>query len=105
MLNMWQLGYRNTVCLFGASNFNKSKLDILDRIGVTRVDIMMDSDTAGHIASEKILKFLDTRNIYSRIIKIPLGKDPGNISKIEARGGIKIMTVAERGTSRRRIFN
>ena len=89
MLNMWQLGYRNTVCLFGASNFNKSKLDILDRIGVTRIDIMMDSDTAGHIASEKILKLLDTRNIYSRIIKLPPGKDPGSISKIEAKEALK----------------
>ena len=89
MLNMWQLGYRNTVCLFGASNFNKNKLDILDRIGVTRVDIMMDPDTAGHIASEKILKLLDTRNIYSRIIKVPIGKDPGNISKTEAKEALK----------------
>ena len=89
MLNMWQLGYRNTVCLFGASNFNKNKLDILDRIGVTRVDIMMDPDTAGQIASEKILKLLDTRNIYSRIIKIPLEKDPGNITKIEVEKALK----------------
>ena len=85
MLNMWQLGYKNTVCLFGASNFNRNKLDTLDRIGVTRVDIMMDPDTAGHIASEKIAKLLDTRNIYSRIIKVPVGKDPGNISQSEAQ--------------------
>ena len=85
MLNMWQLGYKNTVCLFGASNFNKNKLDTLDRIGVTRVDIMMDPDTAGHIASEKIAKLLDTRNIYSRIIKVPVGKDPGSISQTEAK--------------------
>ena len=89
MLNMWQLGYKNTVCLFGASNFNKNKLDTLDRIGVTRVDIMMDPDTAGHIAAEKIAKLLDTRNIYSRIIKIPLEKDPGNITKIEVEKALK----------------
>ena len=89
MLNMWQLGYKNTVCLFGASNFNKNKLDTLDRIGVTRVDIMMDPDTAGYIASEKIAKLLDTRNIYSRIIKVPVGKDPGNISQIEAKEALK----------------
>ena len=58
---------------------------MLDRIGVTRVDIMMDPDTAGHIASEKIAKLLDTRNIYSRIIKVPVGKDPGSISQTEAK--------------------
>ena len=89
MLNMWQLGYKNTVCLFGASNFNRNKLDTLDRIGVTRVDIMMDPDTAGHIASEKIAKLLDTRNIYSRIIKVPVGKDPGNISQSEAQEALQ----------------
>jgi hypothetical protein len=39
MLNMWQLGYKNTLCIFGATNFGRKKLEILDRIGVTRVDI------------------------------------------------------------------
>ena len=29
MLNMWQLGYKNTLCIFGASNFNRKKLEIL----------------------------------------------------------------------------
>ena len=89
MLNMWQLGYKNTVCLFGASNFNRSKLQIIDRIGVTKVDIMMDSDAAGDIAADKIAKLLDTKNIYSRIIKLPLGKDPGDINSMEAKEALK----------------
>ena len=50
---------------------------------------MMDPDTAGHIASEKIAKLLDTRNIYSRIIKVPVGKDPGNISQSEAQEALQ----------------
>ena len=81
MLNMWQLGYKNTVCLFGAANFNKTKLELVDRIGVTKVDIMMDPDTAGSVASEKIANHLDTRNIQSRTIKLPLGSDPGDLRK------------------------
>ncbi len=85
MLNMWQLGYKNTVCLFGASNFNKTKLELVDRIGVTKVDIMMDPDTAGTIAAEKISNQLDTRNIQSRIIKLPLGRDPGDLNKEEIK--------------------
>ncbi len=85
MLNMWQLGYKNTVCLFGASNFNKTKLELVDRIGVTKVDIMMDPDTAGAIAAEKISNQLDTRNIQSRIIKLPLGRDPGDLNKEEIK--------------------
>ena len=85
MLNMWQLGYKNTVCLFGAANFNKTKLELVDRIGVTKVDIMMDPDTAGSIAAEKISNQLDTRNIQSRIIKLPLGRDPGDLNKEEIK--------------------
>jgi len=86
---MWQLGYKNTVCLFGASNFNRNKLAIIDRIGVTKVDIMMDPDAAGDMAADKIAKLLDTKYIYSRIIKLPLGKDPGDITKIEATEALR----------------
>jgi DNA primase len=53
MLNMWQCGFKNTLCIFGATNFNKTKLELLDRIGVTYVDIAMDSDIAGQRAAEK----------------------------------------------------
>jgi len=85
LLNMWQLGFHNTLCLFGATNFNRKKLEILDRIGVTKVDIMMDSDTPGTLAAEKISALLDTRNIYSRIIKLSVGKDPGDLDLEEAK--------------------
>ena len=54
MLNMWQLGYHNTLCIFGASNFSRKKLEILDRIGVTRVDILMDPDAPGQMALLKL---------------------------------------------------
>ena len=85
LLNMWQLGFHNTLCLFGATNFNRKKLEILDRTGVTKVDIMMDSDTPGTLAAEKIAALLDTKNIYSKIVKLPIGKDPGDITLEEAR--------------------
>lgn len=81
MLNMWQLGYKNTLCVFGTNNFTKRKLELLDRIGVTRVDIMFDPDTSGNRAAEKVTNMLDSRNIYSRIIKLPDGVDPGIVTK------------------------
>lgn len=84
MLNMWYLGYTNTLCIFGASNFNKNKVKLLDNIGVTRVDIMMDSDLPGEKAAEKIANLLDDANIYSRIIKLPAGIDPGELTKKQA---------------------
>ena len=84
MLNMWQLGYHNTMCIFGATNFSRKKLEILDRIGVTRVDILMDPDAPGQMAAGKIADALDSRNIFSRNIKLPVGVDPGDINKRQA---------------------
>lgn len=83
-INMWKLGYTNTLCVFGTTNFSKKKLDILDNLGVTRVDIMMDSDIPGQKAADKIHDMLDSRNIYSRIIKLPPGIDPGELTKEQA---------------------
>jgi DNA primase len=89
MLNMWQLGYKNTMCLFGATNFGRKKLEILDRIGVTRVDILMDPDAPGQMAASKIASELDSRNIVSRNIKLPVGVDPGDLNVIQAKDYIR----------------
>lgn len=83
-INMWKIGYKNTLCIFGTTNFTKKKVDILDNMGVTRVDIMMDSDAAGQKAAEKISELLDSRNIFSRIITLPKGIDPGELTKEQA---------------------
>jgi len=89
MLNMWQLGYKNTLCIFGASNFNRKKLEVLDRIGVTRVDILMDPDAPGQMAATKIAELLNTRDIYSRNIKLPVGVDPGELTQRQAEAFLK----------------
>ena len=89
MLNMWQLGYHNTLCIFGAANFSRKKLEILDRIGVTRVDILMDPDAPGQMAASKISEMLDTRNILSRKIKLPVGVDPGELNQRQAETFLK----------------
>lgn len=83
-INMWKIGYHNTLCIFGTTNFSKKKLDILDNMGVTRVDIMMDSDIPGQKAADKIAELLDSRNIYARIINLPPGVDPGELTKEQA---------------------
>jgi DNA primase len=84
MLNMWQNGFKNTLCIFGSTNFNKDKVKLLDNRGVIRVDIMMDSDESGTKAAEKIQKLLDSSNIYARIIRLPKGVDPGELTKQQA---------------------
>tara|TARA_A100001015_G_scaffold88629_1_gene98588 strand:- start:1599 stop:2456 length:858 start_codon:yes stop_codon:yes gene_type:complete len=89
MLNMWQLGYKNTLCIFGATNFGRKKLEILDRIGVTRVDVLMDPDAAGQMAAVKIMTALDSKNISSRNVKLPVGVDPGDLNKRQAESFLK----------------
>lgn len=88
-INMWKIGYKNTLCVFGTTNFSKKKLDLLDNMGITRVDIMMDSDAPGVKAAEKIAEMLDSRNIYSRIITLPKGVDPGELTKEQAERLLK----------------
>lgn len=81
VINMWQLGYTNTLCIFGTGSFNAEKANLLDSRGVTRVDIMMDSDESGRKAATKIADLLDKRNIFSRIIQLPPGLDPGELTE------------------------
>jgi 5S rRNA maturation endonuclease (ribonuclease M5) len=84
MLNMWQNGFTNTLCTFGANNFNRDKAKLLDNKGIISVDVMMDSDRAGTSAAEKIQNILDSHNIYARIIRLPAGVDPGELTKRQA---------------------
>ena len=83
MLNMWDKGYENTVCIFGVSNFGQAKLDILDKIGTTFVEILFDGDAAGMSGANKVASLLDKRFIQSKIISLPSGKDPGELTKEE----------------------
>lgn len=89
MLNLWDLGYENVLCMFGAYNFNKEKLDLLDKMGVIKVSLMLDPDIAGQRAAEKIEKLLDSRNIICDNIVLPEGKDPGNLTIEQAMRYIK----------------
>lgn len=89
MVNMWQLGYNNTLCTFGTNTFSKNKVNLLDSRGITSVDIMMDSDAAGTKAAQKIAGMLDSRDIYARIIKLPAGIDPGELTQRQADAFLK----------------
>lgn len=89
MINMWQLGYNNTLCTFGTNSFTKKKAEMLDSRGVTRVDVMMDADLAGAKAAHKIASLLDACDIYARIIKLPTGVDPGELTQKQADAFLK----------------
>lgn len=83
MLNMWDKGYTNVVCVFGTSNFGQPKLDVLDKIGTTFVEILFDGDDAGRNGAKRISEILDKKFIQSKIIQLPSGKDPGDLTQDE----------------------
>jgi len=83
MLNMWQNGFKNTLCIFGTTNFGKEKVKLLDNLGIVSVNIMMDGDLAGKTAAKKIKKLLEDNDIHSTIITLPVNKDPGELSAHE----------------------
>jgi len=77
MINMWQLGYKNTVCIFGTGNFSNKKAELLDKLGTLSVDILMDGDIAGKRAAARIEGLLEKRDIATKIHVLPEGQDPG----------------------------
>jgi len=83
MLNLWQHGIRNVLCIFGTQNFGPKKVAMLDKIGIISVSIMMDGDPAGKKAAGIIASMLDKADIRSTIINLPDGKDPGILEKYE----------------------
>jgi DNA primase len=84
VLNMHDMGYKNTLCIFGTNNFTVNKAKMLDEYGCRHVIIMMDGDTPGRIAAEKIDKLIRQRHIQTTIINMADGKDPGSINEMEA---------------------
>jgi DNA primase len=89
MLNMWQHGYRNVLCIFGTQSFGQPKIDLLDQIGVTRVTLLMDGDAAGSRAATSIKKILEVANISTETITLKENTDPGSLSKTELSQIIK----------------
>ena len=83
MLNLWQHGYKNTVCIFGTNNFRKEKASMIDNLGCTRVTIFMDNDISGNKAAENITALLEARDIETIIVQPPEGRDAGDLNKSE----------------------
>ena len=85
VINMWNLGYENAVCIFGTANFNTKKVDLLEKLGVIKVSILMDGDDAGRRAAKRIQGLVEKVDIQSKIIDLPYGKDPGDLLQTEIK--------------------
>jgi len=85
VINMWNLGYENAVCIFGTANFNTKKVELLEKLGVIKISILMDGDDAGRRAAQRIKNLVEKVDIQSKIINLPYGKDPGDLLQTEIK--------------------
>jgi len=81
MLNLWQHGVRNVLCIFGANNFGKEKIELLNKLGITKVTVLMDGDAAGRRAAERIEFLLEKNDFLTYRITLQPDEDPGMLSK------------------------
>lgn len=77
VLKLHELGYKNSLCIFGTQNFTHAKAKLLDEYGTRMVTILMDGDSSGSVAATKIQKLLEQRNIETKIVNLPKDVDPG----------------------------
>ena len=77
-LNLREKGLTNVRCLFGLT-FTQEHVDLLKLQGIDEVVILMDGDTAGISASERISNLLEENYISIKNIKLAQGTDPGDL--------------------------
>lgn len=83
LLNLWDNGFRNVICCFGAGNISSSKLQVLKMAGADGIDICFDPDDPGQEAAERLKElaedsFLKVRNINLKNV------DPGELPPTRA---------------------
>jgi len=81
VLKLHELGYTNSLCIFGTQNFTPVKAKMLDEYGCRKVTILMDGDSAGKQAAQKIQKLLEQRNIETITVSLPKDLDPGDFNE------------------------
>lgn len=84
VIKLHELGYKNSLCVFGTNNFTNLKVTMLDELECTHVVLMMDGDPSGRLAAKKIQKMLERANIRTSIVDLPEGVDPGVLTKSDA---------------------
>lgn len=85
MLNMWQYGYTNVLCIFGINNFGKEKIQLLNDVGVTHATLMFDGDLAGRNGTNKIGELLETSGIKTQRILLAQDHDPGMLTGLQIK--------------------
>jgi len=80
MLNCYDKGLQNVVCTFGTSKLLKDvseKLFPYRVMGIEKIFIMYDGDSAGREAAQKIKPLIEAAGFIVETIDLPEGQDPG----------------------------
>jgi DNA primase len=83
-INMWQVGYRETVATLGA-HLTELQRSLVKRLKPERVVILGDADDAGREAAIKEARELTYDMLQVSIANLPEGTDPGSASPTEIR--------------------
>lgn len=75
-LYLRELGYNNTLCIFGTNGFSPIKAQILKNYGVVNIISLMDGDVAGQRAAERIQNICKRTKINCTKIDLDLNRDP-----------------------------
>jgi len=84
MLNLYDKGLHNTICVFGTSslkNNTSEKLLPLRIQGITTVYLLFDGDSAGREAATELVPLIEQAGFMVKIINLPDGNDPGDLTQ------------------------
>ncbi len=79
VVSLHQAGFENTVAACGTA-FTAEQARLIARY-TKEIVIVMDADTAGKKATDKVLGILESLNISAKVVRLPQGKDPDEFIK------------------------
>jgi DNA primase len=83
LLNLWDKGMRNVVCLFGTHTMENNlpeKIKLLRLQGVSKIYYMLDGDDAGRKAAANLADKTRALELDADTIDLDDGSDPGDLS-------------------------
>ena len=80
VLNFYDKGIKNSLCIFGTNALNLEKLNLLKIMGISGIDLCYDPDEAGSTAADEDKEMIEEQGIHARKINLKSG-DPGDLSK------------------------
>jgi DNA primase len=79
MLNLWDKGIKNVMCVFGTQSCSEDKLRLLQMLGITTIHVFFDGDEAGQTSAKKVIELCDSMGFATENIVFN-ELDPGSLS-------------------------